>query len=34
MDKLENTGLTQLTKTELDAAIGAKMRSNYLYNID
>jgi hypothetical protein len=34
LGKLQNAGLAQLTKTELEAAIGAKMRSNYLYNID
>lgn len=34
LGKLENAGLDQLTKAELARAIGAKMRSNYLYNLD
>lgn len=33
LGKLQNAGLAQLTKTELEDAVGAKMRSNYLYNI-
>lgn len=32
--KLALAGLSHLTKTELEAAIRAKMRSNYLYNLD
>lgn len=34
LGKLENAGLAQLTKAELERAIADKMRSNYLYNID
>lgn len=34
LGKLHKAGLGRMTKAELEQAISAKMRSNYLYNID